>query len=138
MRRTRNVPPVSPRTSVNEGLVEVNIVPHEHSAAPGLGFDLGVITLSDTALLERTMRYFGIDPTLPNSREQYSRTLRRLEVPRQRGQKSEDLQLVVWMASVGVTSGDSATVAARKVAEHYRYRGTGNSLTQKIRRLRRK
>ena len=61
------------------GLVDVVITRDEHSAAPGTGFDLGAMTLSDTALLERTMRRCSIDPTEPNAREQYSRVLTRLE-----------------------------------------------------------
>ena len=98
------------------GLVDVVIV--GDAPAPGMGFDLAAITRSDAALLERTMRYFGIDPTSPNSREQYSRILTRLERGKRSGPKP-DGRLILDMAHAGVTSTDSAPIAAKKLAAYY-------------------
>ena len=101
------------------GLDHVVITRPEPSAAPGMGFDLDAMTRSDTALLERTMRYFGIDLTEPNSREQYSRILTQLERGKRSGPKPDGLQLIIDMAYAGVTSTDSAPIAAKKLAAYY-------------------
>lgn len=115
------------------GPVDVVIV--GDAPAPGMGFDLAAITRSDAALLERTMRYFGIDPTSPNSREQYSRILTRHNHGKRPGPKP--LALILDMAHAGVTSTDSAPIAAKKLAAYYQRPASVKSLTQKIRRHRR-
>jgi hypothetical protein len=119
------------------GLDYVVITRPEPSAAPGMGFDLDAMTRSDTALLERTMRYFGIDLTEPNSREQYSRILIQLERGKPSGRKPDGLQLIIDMAYAGVTSSDDAPTAAGKVAAYYQRPADVENLTQKIRRHRR-
>jgi hypothetical protein len=119
------------------GLDHVVITRPEPSAAPGMGFDLAVITRSDAALLERAMRSVGIDPTEPNSREQYSRFLTQLERGRRPGEKPHGLRLILDMAHAGVTSTDSAPNAADKLAAYYQRPASVETLKQKIRRHRR-
>jgi len=131
-------PGMAPPTEDQCGLVDVLVVRDKNSAGPGQGFDLAKITLSDAALLERSMRIDGIDPAAPNARQQYSRYLYRMERKGRSGRKFDDLRTVIEMASAGVTDGDTAPVAARKVAEYYNRPASVKNLTQKIRRHRRK
>ena len=116
------------------GLVDVVVV--GDAPGRGMGFDLAAITRNDAALLERTMRYFGIDPTSPNSREQYSRFLTQVERGRS-GRKPDGMPLIVDMELAGVTSTDSAPIAAKKLAAYYQRPASVETLTQKIRRHRR-
>jgi hypothetical protein len=143
-RHRRNLPKTPHRKrgrSLEQGLVDVVITSDEHSAAPGEGFDLGEFGSSDAALVNLAMRANGIDPATAGARQQLRRLLsKKLRDLRRSplGRKPDDLRLAVDMALAGATDDQTAPAAAQAILTRRGHFLGIESLTQKIRRQRRK
>ena len=106
------------------------------------GLILPSLALADNALIERTMHLFRIDPKAPNAKEQLSRELCAVKKrkPRRPGPRTPAIskRSSRWLPMRACASGDTAPVAARKVASGaIAVLPDVEALTQKIQRHRR-